>query len=517
MSQGRLYLRPPFSTHLRSDPSKQVFVSRPLHIQATVSPIPDGATQLELPSIVPYLPPGVDEDAVSSLTSVYRSHCFLAIDNFRYCKTDKLCDSYKSLIGLLTVPGQKLLAHPRIANWIRDCDWLKYQKMTPLLDQTLIVQVPQKAMAHIQHVNARLCDWISQFFQNQPQHVQDAMLGPANMFVSLLERYLRVNTACQDVARVLDNGLLRGELWADYVSCINPYQIVEQALTTDSDDPSVTPPGATRVLRILMQELREILCPSAIGVSAGDNTIFEHKTQQSVFETEAGYDPSMDVDASAVIHHIIDFLRNLPVKFPKVKATEMLNKLDLVGNAIQRTLSLSSAHTLGHWWCVKVFVDEMSHWLAEVGGFQDFGADSMYPDSGIVSVDLDENYTLDGANDGFETERSRPTTGRPTSSAVIPHQGTDGYTSVYGHPVANNKPPTHQLSTNNDTMTPPLRGTHQDASVNEIAGVEDDRGANAHDDSGIGMGADDEFGMDGKYGGFVEGVHGSDPADVVVC
>ena len=42
-------------------------------------------------------------------------------------------------------------------------------------------------------------------------------------------------------------------------------------------------------------------------------------------------------------------------------------------------------------------------------------------------------------------------------------------------------------------------------------------GVSVHDDSGIGMGLDDEFGLDGRYDGFVGGVHGSDPADVVVC
>ena len=517
MSQGRLCLRPPFGNRVRPDPLNPIFVARPLHIQATVSPSPEGDTQLELPSILPYLPPGVDEDAVSSLTSVYRSHCFLAIDNFRYCKTDKLCDSYKSLIGLLTVPGQKLLAHPRIANWIRDCDWLKYQKMTPLLDQTLIVQMPPKALLHIQQVNAHLCDWISQFFQNQSKHVQDAMLGPANMFVSLLERYLRVNRACRDVADVLDNGLVRGDLWSDWVMYLNPYQIIEQALPLDPDSPGLSPPGTTRVLRILIQEFREILCPSASGVSKGDNTVFEHTTQQSIFEKEAGYDPAMDVDASAVINRIIDFLRTLPVKFPKVMATEILAKLDIVGNAIQRTLSLSSAQTLGHWWHVKVFIDEMSHWLAEVGGFQECGADSMYPDGGIMAVDLDEEYAFDRVNDGFETERSRPTTGRPTSSTVVPHHRDDSYTSVYGHPVPNDNHTAHRLSKTEHNMVAQLRNLDHAVSVNEITGIEDDRGANAHDDSGIGMGVDDEFGMGGKYGGFVEGVHGSDPADVVVC
>jgi len=366
-------------------------------------------------------------------------------------------------------------------------------------------------------VNAQLCNWISQFFQNQPKHVQDAMLGPANMFVSLLERYLRVNRACRDVAVILDDGLLRGELWEDYVSCVNPYQIIEGAFPLDPDNPSLSPPGATRVIRILTQEFREVLCPSAIGVSKGDNTVFEHKMQQSIFDTEAGYDPAMDLDASTVIHRIIDFLRNLSTKFPKVMATELLNKLDIIGNAIQRALSLSSAGTLGHWWHVKVFVDEMSHWLAEVGGFQECGADSMYPDSGIVAMDLNEEYGFDGVNDGFETERSRPATGRPTSRAVEAHQQEDAYTSVYGHPVTNSNPAVHKLPKSDHNIANQLRSIHRDVSVNEIAGIEDDRGANAHDDSGIGMGVDDEFGMGGKYGGFVEGVHGSDPADVVVC
>jgi hypothetical protein len=47
--------------------------------------------------------------------------------------------------------------------------------------------------------------------------------------------------------------------------------------------------------------------------------------------------------------------------------------------------------------------------------------------------------------------------------------------------------------------------------------VEDDGLGGMNDDSGIGMGLEDDFGIDTKYNSFVEGVHGSDPADVVVC
>ena len=505
MASASLYLRNVTGNNGHPELSRSNIIHRPLHFQTLVQPGPQGDTQLELPSIVPYLPHGIDEDAVSSLTSVYRSHCLLAIDNFRYCKTEKLCDSYKSLIGLLTVPGQKLLAHPQIAAWIRECDWLKYQKMTPLLDQILMTQVPRKAMLHVQHVASNLCCWISQFFQNQPQHIQDAMLGPANIFVSLLERFMRVNRACLDVANVLDSIPVRDQLWTDWIAHSNPYHVVQNSLQHH---------GHTRVLHILTQEVREMICPSDSCVFLGAGTMFERTRSDSMFGKEDNFDLANDIDASAVISRLTAFLRRLPTQFPNVDAKAMIMHIDVVGNSIQRNLSLNSAYSLGSWWKIKVFIDEMSSWLAEIGGFQDYGPDSMFPKTRPMISPFEGMEGSFGFGDaGNDFKPSRPGT---AATGLMDQRGEHEFTSANEHNSIRGGDTAHVLPQNIHHTAPQLQ--HKPiGSRRTSAGIEDEALRNAHDDSGIGMGIDDEFSMDGKYGGFVAGVHGSDPADVVVC
>ncbi|MCJ1405400.1 hypothetical protein MMC11_008628 [Xylographa trunciseda] len=502
MASSSLYLRS--SPHLDGQTlqPRSNIIYRPLHFQTSVQQGPEGDTQLELPSITPFLPAGIDEDAVSSLTSVYRSHCFLSIDNFRYCKTEKLCDSYKSLIGLLTVPGQKLLAHPQIAAWITACDWLKYQKMTPLLDQTIMTQLPRKAMLHIQHVASHLCSWISQFFQNQSRQVQDAMLGPANIFVSILERYMRVNRACLDVAGVLDSVPVRDQLWSDWISHVNPYHVIQSSLQHQ---------GHSRVLHILTQEVRDMISPSETSIYMGAGTMFESPQSHSLFDKDNPFDPANDVDASAVISRLASFLRHLPVRFPNVDAKSMIMHIDVIGNSIQRNLSLNSAYSLGNWWKIKVFIDEMSSWLAEIGGFQNFGPDSMLASSWPTPT------TYAGAGGGFGMASSRESfeASRPGTAAtgMMDRQPNDGYAAV---DALDDELSGHHVSHDVQNMNRQIRDTQGHGSLHENTSLEEDGLANVHDDSGIGM-TMDEFDMDGKYGGFVGAVHGSDPADVVVC
>ncbi|MCJ1388374.1 hypothetical protein MMC18_001221 [Xylographa bjoerkii] len=502
MASSSLYLRP--SPHLdgQTHQPRLNIIHRPLHFQTSVQQGPEGDTQLELPSITPFLPPGIDEDAVSSLTSVYRSHCLLSIDNFRYCKTEKLCDSYKSLIGLLTVPGQKLLAHPQIAAWISACDWLKYQKMTPLLDQTIMTQLPRKAMLHIQHVASHLCSWIFQFFQNQSRQVQDAMLGPANIFVSVLERYMRVNRACLDVAGVLDSVPVRDQLWSDWISHVNPYHVIQSSLQHQ---------GHARIFHILTQEVRDLICPSESSVFLGAGTMFESQQSHSLFEKDNPFDPANDVDASAVISRLASFLRQLPVRFPNVDAKSMIMHIDVIGNSIQRNLSLNSAYSLGNWWKIKVFIDEMSSWLVEIGGFQNFGPDSMLASSWptpTTYAGAGGGFGMDGTRESFEA--SRPGT---AASRIMDRQPNDGYATV---DASDDGLSTRHVSHEAHNMNRQLQDAQGHGSLHESTSLEADELANVHDDSGIGM-TMDEFDMDGKYGGFVGGVHGSDPADVVVC
>ena len=491
---------------------------------------------LELPSIEPYLPDGADPDAVSSLTSVYRQHCLYTIDNFRYCKSNEFFESYKSLCGLLTVPGIKLLMHPKIAPWIKECDWLKYQKMMPVLDGTVLSQVPPKVMNHMDLIRMHLCDRVSDYFQNQPQHVQDAMLGPATIFTSLLQRMLRVHRSALDVASTLDNDANRDQLWSDWVCHVDPMYIVQSSLGSS---------GHNRVLRILTQEVRDILSPLDGSVMIETGTIFD--INLPTFANSMHSLPGVDT-SNSFVDRLAQFLSSLSTRFPGVDARQLLNYIDVIGNNISRNFTLNGAASLASWWRIKMFIDEMSYWLAEKGGFLEFGASSMTaPNVHTPTMYSGDSggYGFDGASEAFGHSRPRTAVSagvdRPSrfGSEDIgnDYRATDshGHVTSINHTNDINPPITdpnsnefHHQTNNNSNTTQSFQledqHAHPQAHARQISTAVITERRNSfdpdpnldHDDSGIGMGLDDDFGIE-KYGGFVEGVNGSDPADVVVC
>ena len=468
LSKGSLYMQT--TQHLASS-SRPNMIVRPLKFPTRETAPP--SAEFQLPDIEPYLPPGTDRDAVQSLLSVYRNHCLLVIDSFRYCKADKLCDSYKSMVGLLTVPGQKLLAHPSIAPWIKKCDWLKYQKMFPMLDMIILTQVPGKAMLQLENISLGLCSWISTFFHAQPQHVQDAMFGPAHVFKSLLDRFLRVNRSAVDVADILANPDNRDQLWRDWVNHVNPYHVLQNSLQEH---------GHKRVLHMLTQEVRFLLTPMEDPQLALGDSLFADNGVRSDFQSmmlEQG-----NTSSSQILHRLAKFIESIAPRFPGLNARSILNYIDIIGNNISRDLSFNGAPCLANWWRVRLFVDEMSYWLAEKGGFLENGVESMTPHLRSPFA----SFNFDTTND-FGPKSS-------TSSAFEPQPDQSRFpdTSVQKQPEQD-----PSRSRGNSTV------------------VEDDGLGGVPDDSGIGLGLDDDFEMDTKYNSFVGGVHGSDPADVVVC
>ena len=509
MSSTALYLQATdWNNHRARDPAPDI-IPRPLKFPTAPAQTNQGEIQLELPNIKPFLPVGIDVDAVNSLTSVYRSHCLLAIDNFRFCKTEKFCDSYKSLVGLLTMPGQKLLAHPKIAGWIRECDWLKYQKMVPMLDLTLLAQVPRKAMAHMEHVALNMCIWIGQFFQTQPQHVVDAMQGPANVFVNLIQRYLRVNRAALDVASVLESVDNRDQLWNDWVTHVQPFHVIQSSLLFG--------PGHKRVRHILTQEVRLLLSPLEASLHTGGGRVFEDSGILSDFQRK---ELNADIDGSSgsIIGRMFRFLESLSARFPSVDARSLLSHIDVIGSNASRNMTLGGALSLGHWWRIKLFIDESSYWLAEKGGFVEAG-----PLNNTPKLDFYRS-PYEGMNKAFSFEGNHESLSRPRTgvSTNTEHEIDDSFnnntmnTSLpHGHPSTETS---HYEINRQATTTPAVKVetgiTHSRGGSTAI----DEEALNPlHDDSGIGLGIDDDFHIDSKYNSFVEGVHGSDPADVVVC
>ncbi|MCJ1307539.1 hypothetical protein MMC25_001185 [Agyrium rufum] len=341
-------------------------IERCLQFPTSASSISHFNGPFELPPIDHYLPHGADSDAVSSLVSVYHTHCILTIDSFRYCKSNEFFESYKSLAGLLTVPGQRLLADPCLAPWVKQCNWLRYQRMMPVLEGTILSQVPPKVMNHMEQIRASLCSKISDGFHNQPQWLRDAVLGPAAVFVSLLKRMIRVHRSAIDLANAVDDDENRNLLWSDWINHLDPHHIIQNIVMQH---------GKERILRILTQEAREMLSPIDPDILRNStNSLFAPQlSTPNEFSTDK--DP-MDNNASFV-DRLAQFLSILPTRFPAVPARELLTYIDLLGNSISRNLTLGGAASLATWWRIKVFIDEMANWLAEKGGFLEFGPESM--------------------------------------------------------------------------------------------------------------------------------------------
>lgn len=484
---------------------------------------------MQLPSIEPYLPEGTDPDAVQSLTSVYRGHCLLAIDNFRYCKSTEFFESFKSFCGLLTVPGLKLFQHPNIIPWIQHCDWLKYQKMMPVLESTILSQVPPKVMAHMENIRMHLCDRIGEAFQNQPQHVQDAMFGPATIFTNLLQRMIRVHRAALDVAATLEVDANRDQLWRDWVDHSHVFQVVQNSLTDK---------GFNRVLHILTRDVRELLSPLNETFSTGLGTIFDYAAD---FHPGIHTRPNMDTTHSFV-DRLAQFLSTLPQRFPAVTARQLLDHIDVIGNSISRNFSLGGAESLASWWRIKVFTDEMSYWLAEEGGFLESGPESMMipapqPITNLYSGNFPNAFDFREPTEAFDISRPRTggtaSMGNPSRFDSEEQSGNEfqrshsrGY-DVQKPVIGRNRTPSDTIRvapspcrSSNANVFPESGHSRRGSAVIESAAASNPFGENNvmdHDDSGIGLGPeDDDFGME-KYNGFVDGAHGSDPADIVVC
>ena len=207
---------------------------------------------IKLPDIYGYVPPGTDPDAADALTALYRSHCISVIDCFRFCKEKMLWHHFTCFHGTLTVPVQKLLAHPDVAAWIKGCDWSMYQNMVRFVAPLALQVVPHRVLDTFKAISGKLTTHIEATFQNLPQHVRDAKLAPATLFAGLLDRLLRVNATAHAAANMLTSDINREQMWQDWCLHVKPGKVVEASLANI---------GECRTLWILTRDVRDLLGP----------------------------------------------------------------------------------------------------------------------------------------------------------------------------------------------------------------------------------------------------------------
>ena len=344
------YHTPGFSTPgLQTSPSYEQNLA--FTMDDVLQPV-SGNEVIDLPDIYEYAPPNTDIDAADALVALYRTHCTSLVDCIRFCKEKQFFRLFTTFQGTLTVPVQKLLVHRDIAPWIRECDWIMYQKMIQCVSHLTLQVVPPVVLKFLDTISRGLHSHIGKAFQGLPRHVLEAKLEPASIFAQLLYRMMRVNQTAHAAANVLEAVEFRNQMWTDWVTLVNPKRIMESELPNC---------GYEETYKILTRDIRILLQPLSTDISLEHGTHYEEAAAESVAWT----------GSETVVDRIAGFLVNVPSRFPHASARQIVNCISTLGSAAIRDITIGTGSSYNCWWLTKVFVDEMSMWLACLGGFLD--------------------------------------------------------------------------------------------------------------------------------------------------
>ena len=506
------------SPNICDGPSGRNMVARELRFPTQQEPPYAHNEPIELPSLQRYLPTGTDPDTANALIALYRTHCISVIDSFRFCKEKMFWHHFTSFHGTLTVPVQKLLAHPNLAKWIKECDWLMYQKMIRFVSPLALQVMPPKVTETFRNISNKLSNHISTTFQNHPQHVQDARLGPATIFAGLIDRLLRVNATAHAAANMLTNDANRDQMWHDWVYYVKAVSVVESSLPGR---------GYTRTLQILTNEVRELLGPLRVASYPGMQPIYANAASRAgLIYSQHSHHAMDDSSTSGVLDRWTTFLYDLSSRFPGIDARSLLHCVGEVGSAALRDITMAQALSFGSWWVTKVWVDEMLQWIAEKGGFLEHSSSSMEMRPHKRSA-----HEAGFAVNDSDTETrggSRPRTGVSDSIDAPSRHGSAEMKNKFHREQEHLDSHVQHYRCKHPAPTATTDGSAQeqcDETISQHVSKEAEfELMQSHDDSGIGMDVvelpphNESRGMP-DYGGFVasEVNEASDPADVVVC
>lgn len=436
---------------------------------------------LQLPDVHAYLPVNADLKVAEALAALYRSHCISVIDSFRYCKEKNLLRYFSAFHGTLTVPVQKLLTHPNLAPWIKECDWLMYQKMIAFVAPLTTQVVPQPVLEAFNSISQRLTTHIAETFKTQPAHVSLARLIPAHTFCSLLKHMLDVNQAANAAAAWLCHPDNRQQMWHDFKTLIDPNEVIVRANI---------PSCAERTTRqILKHDIQALLTPLNDMGSASSGFFGQPDLDEDIQAHQHPVQSSVGEDYNFP-DKWISFILNLPNIFPHHRTQCIIEKIDTMWDCILHRLTLGGAQSFSAWWMTKVFFHEMMVWQAEKGGFMRHTPSS-----------------LQGMTLGSEQAGSTRFFPRQSSYAGSDkNQSFDARQSFDSRTKSNTSPPGVNGVPRNQHLDTESQHNHL---ANEKQSEQMSFQAQNHDDSAIDLDDDSMLISVGKYGDMMA----SDPAD----
>lgn len=432
---------------------------------------------LVLPDIRPYLPVNTDLKVSDALAALYRSHCISVIDSFRFCKERNLLKYFSAFHGTLTVPVQKLLVHPGLAPWIKECDWLMYQKMIAFVAPLTTQVVPKVVLDAFNSISKKLCTHIAETFKAQPSHVSIARLIPAHIFCSLLKHMLDVNQAANAAAAWLCHPDNRNQMWYDFKTLVDPKEMISKANI---------PTCAERTTeQILKHDARALLTPLTEPDTSGGLPFYYRPDLAEDLEAHLFPVDTASGDDYNFPDKWVSFILNLPAIFAHHGTQCIIEKIDALWDNILHRLTLGGAASFSAWWMTKVFFHEMMLWQAEKGGFMRYTPSSLQSmvsgaeQTGPGNFQVKQSSPGEPSHDGVNQSQSKP---NPSSSSADSGHLRD-------QPGSNN---TKRASTDKE-LTLADAGFHP----------------NNNDDSAIDLEDDSMLMAVGKYGDMMA----SDPAD----
>ena len=315
---------------------------------------------LALPNIEPFVPTGTDLDAATALTALYRSHCTSLVECVRFCKEKTFFHLFTSFHGTLTMPVQKLFAHPSIALWIEECDFVMYQKMMRVVSMLTLQVAPPPVLATLKSISQRLVPHIQSAFQSQPSHVLNAKVAPATLFAGLLDRELRVNLTAHAAANMLVNQQIRDQMYLDWITIVRTRKIAECVPTRAMDD----------LFTLLLSELRGLLEPLSVPWDLESGTLYGQMAARNGRQQQAAQQEGASQENT--LDRWVTFLLGLPRKFPYATHAEILWGVQQVGTAVMRDITMEQGKSFAAWWVTKCWIDEMIAFLVEQGGFMEY-------------------------------------------------------------------------------------------------------------------------------------------------
>ncbi|CAG8076614.1 unnamed protein product [Penicillium olsonii] len=316
---------------------------------------------LQLPDIRTYLPANTDLKVAAALAALYRSHCISVIDSFRYCKERNLMKYFSAFHGTLTVPVQKLLTHPNLAPWIKECDWMMYQKMIAFVAPLTTQVVPKPVLDAFMSISQRLCGHITETFKTQPTHVSLARLIPAHIFCNLLKHMLDVNQAANAAAAWLCHPDNRNQMWVDFKTMVDP-----QEMMTKANIPTCAEAATEQILK---HDIRALLTPLTDADPSACLPFFTRPDNPESVEAHRFPVESAPGDEYNFPDKWVQFILNIPAAFGSHRSQCVIEKVDALWDSVLHRLTLGGAQSFSAWWMTKVFFHEMMVWQAEKGGF----------------------------------------------------------------------------------------------------------------------------------------------------